>query len=294
MYEYNQASQQKGCTVTYYNKAVTEIYTKNCPAGYVGKEVTYTIPANKYSSTVSQVAVDRLVENELVMFAQAHANANNDPDACKKIHYNDPMSETFTKEGCPPGSVGTTVTYSVPANKYSSLISPGDANLKAQMEINANGQAYANLPGIASCVIDNQAVWEGTGAEQCQSGNKLVQVKDVNPNSPSFGNMQWANTGADPSCPATPVDIYYHNYSQSGITVEFLNPNTGAVMYSFYLSGSNGLLGTVPEGTYNVRMSDGTGTPHNYSICGLTSGRITGIINNVNVTPSHCNEITID
>lgn len=64
-------------------------------------------------------------------------------------YYNVAKAANFIKNDCPPGSDAqeTTITYSVPANKYSSTISQADADAKAQAEINANGQNKANTEG---------------------------------------------------------------------------------------------------------------------------------------------------
>lgn len=227
MYEYNVAKKPV-CPVTYSNLKVTEIFTRNnCPAGYIGSTVIYTIPAGTYTSTISQAAVDQQVENDLNSNGQNYANANG---TCIQLFYNTALSQQFTKENCPIGYKGTTITYSVPAGKYNSTISQADANEKAQAEINANGQAYANAPGNASCIIDNQATWIGTGAEQCQNGHRMVQVMDMNPNSSTYNQTQWIDTGADPTCPASPTTIYIrlertedYSYSDAYCSIESTN-----------------------------------------------------------------------
>ncbi|MBD1364752.1 hypothetical protein IDJ77_13105 [Mucilaginibacter sp. ZT4R22] len=67
------------------------------------------------------------------------------------IFYNVAKTQFFTKNNCGTGYTGTSVAYSVPANKYNST-TQADADQKAQNEINANGQAQANANG--SCFID--------------------------------------------------------------------------------------------------------------------------------------------
>ncbi|MGN7786105.1 DUF5977 domain-containing protein [Niabella sp. 22666] len=59
------------------------------------------------------------------------------------------MTQNFTRS-CTGGLSGTSVAYTVPANKYYSAVSQADANQKALNEITANGQNYANSTG--SCV----------------------------------------------------------------------------------------------------------------------------------------------
>lgn len=210
MYEYNQKSNENPCGVVFQNLTVREVFARNnCGPGYLGGNIEYTIPAGKYTSTRSQAEVDALVEKELAAAAQNYANANG---VCQMIFVNDELGETFTKEGCDDGYKGTNVFYSVPAGKYQSLVSKADANEKAQEEIDANGQAFANAPGNASCIVDAspQFVGEEDAPTQCQksgaqnTGNVLVLVTDVNPNSPTYNQTQWADMGENTA--ACPVD----------------------------------------------------------------------------------------
>jgi len=58
-----------GCALLYYNTAVSQSFVdQNCSVGYAGNTYTYTVPANKYSSTISaddaqQQAIDDLNAN---------------------------------------------------------------------------------------------------------------------------------------------------------------------------------------------------------------------------------------
>jgi len=61
--------------------------------------------------------------------------------------YNDLLKEDVQKNDCPPNSIGSKITYTVPAGKYSSKISKADANSKAMAEINSTGQLLANQTG---------------------------------------------------------------------------------------------------------------------------------------------------
>ncbi len=62
----------------YYNvKLVGELKKDNCAVGFEGSIVTYEVPAFKYSSTVSQLAVDTMAQAELdATLTQAYANDN--------------------------------------------------------------------------------------------------------------------------------------------------------------------------------------------------------------------------
>ncbi|HEY8687691.1 MAG TPA: DUF5977 domain-containing protein [Chitinophagaceae bacterium] len=219
MYEYNIAKRPSGCPVTYFNYAVSEIFIKNnCPAGYVGNPVTYTIPEGTFTSITSQDAVDLQVQNQLSTYGQTYANTYG---SCTQVFSNTALSQTFAKEGCDIGYVGTSIYYSVPDGKYTSLVSQADADEQAQNEMDANGQAFANLPGNTSCIISNTAVWIGTGSEQCQNGHKLKQVIDQNPNSSSYNQTQWIDTGEDADCSYNSGTCYGEGYAWINGTCEY-------------------------------------------------------------------------
>jgi len=92
------------------------------------------------------------------------------------LNYNTEQSGIFTRNNCGAGYVGSQVTYTVPANKYSSTISVDDANLKAQSEISTNGQNYANANGTCSspCTGNENKLINGN----CETGIK-VYTKSV-------------------------------------------------------------------------------------------------------------------
>lgn len=66
-------------------------------------------------------------------------------------YYNVAKSGNFTRN-CGNGYTGSTVTYVVPANSYSSAIS-GVADQMAQNDVNANGQAYADSVGTCTASV---------------------------------------------------------------------------------------------------------------------------------------------
>ncbi len=152
MDEYNKisVSAQNGCPGTYYNHEITEYFTRsNCGAGYQGGDASYTVPANKYSSPMSQAAADAKAEVELLTSGPANANING---SCSLIYYNAAISETDVSQNCPAGYKGGNVTYTVPAQRYSSIISQADADRKVMAYLIVSGQRYANAHG--SCVRD--------------------------------------------------------------------------------------------------------------------------------------------
>jgi hypothetical protein len=70
-------SGQSGDCNTYYNVAQSGNFTRNnCGAGYQGSQVTYTVPAGTYSSTVDQPTANQLAQNDVTANGQAYANTN--------------------------------------------------------------------------------------------------------------------------------------------------------------------------------------------------------------------------
>ena len=72
--------------------------------------------------------------------------------ACSQF-YSSAKSGTFTRNNCAANYSGSTVTYNVPANKYTSLISQGNADTLAINDVAANGQNYANSNGTCNPIM---------------------------------------------------------------------------------------------------------------------------------------------
>ena len=249
MYEYNNVSptKQNGCPGTYYSHLLSEtVYKSNCAAGYQPGAVTFTLPANKYTSTSSQWDADLQAEIDLLTNAQNYANANG---SCSLIYYNGPHSETDSTQSCAEGFVGGLVTYTVPANRYSSIVSQAVADQQALDELAANAQAYANSPAHAVCTVSTAPDWtwlEGDSTYCFSVGGALpphqfVQETDLNPNSPTYHQRRWMDAGPQDYCPAG----NYYNAARS---------------QSFTKSCSAGYVGSsviysVPVGKYSSTVS---------------------------------------
>jgi hypothetical protein len=256
MYEYNTVSsaKQTGCPVSYSNYLISELFTRNnCQPGYQGGQVTYSVAAGTYNSTVSQQDADIQAEIYLLTNGPGYANANG---SCSLIYYNTAQSKTDTTQDCAPGQKGGPVIYTVPANTYSSIISQADANQQALNDITANAQSFANSYPNMSCSADTAADWEwfpgdSTGPADpsyCLSvGGQLpphlfVLAKDINPGSPTYNQTQYFDYGANNACPA---NTYYNAQQSQSFT---RNNCTGG------LSGTT-VTYTVPPGKYSSTVS---------------------------------------
>jgi hypothetical protein len=248
MYEYNNVSDSKlnGCPTTYYNRAIKERYIKNnCGTGYQGGYYNAVVPAAMFSSTSSQQDADAQAEHWLLTNGQA--NANSDPGVgCTLIRYNVAMDTTIVSESCDDGYIGGNVVYSVPAGRYSSLISQDEANQQAQDEMEANAQAYANDPAHRVCTVNTDPEWEWDNINSyCKniSGtyHRFIFEKDMNPNSATYNQTRWSDVGTDASCAS-------NTFSNAALSV------------SYQKTCSGGLLGTtvtytVPVATYTSSVS---------------------------------------
>lgn len=74
-------------------------------------------------------------------------------DACPfsgTTYYSVEKSGTATRNNCPSGQVGSLETYIVVAGAYTSIVDQATADAKAQNDVNANKQAYANSEGTCT------------------------------------------------------------------------------------------------------------------------------------------------
>jgi hypothetical protein len=203
MYEYNNVSKQNGCPGVYYSRYTAEIFKRNCGPGYLSDDYVYIIPAQKYSSTISQEDADAKVQNELLSMGQAAANANG---VCKILYCNDARTITVFAENCQPGYKGAPVSYTVPAGRYCTTESKVLANELAQEELEANAQASVNNQASPNCVPDYDPNWEAdpSAPTQCQMVNGqmhlFILAVDVNPNSSSYGQTSWKDLGPSSTC----------------------------------------------------------------------------------------------
>lgn len=68
------------------------------------------------------------------------------------------FSKSFTRNNCPINSTPSSVTYSIPAGKYSSTISQANADQQAAADMAANGQNYANQTGTCTPIVSSKTI----------------------------------------------------------------------------------------------------------------------------------------
>jgi hypothetical protein len=123
------------------------LFQRNNCTGGVGTYVRYSLAAGADTSIVSKAAANAKAASRLTAGGPTYANTNG---TCK--YYSDAMTGSFTRTGCTSPLVGSTVTYTLPANYDSSTVSKADANSIATGHFNTLGQAYAQTNG--TCVAN--------------------------------------------------------------------------------------------------------------------------------------------
>lgn len=148
----------------FWNTEISGSLQKNdCESEAAGSMVTYTVPAFKYSSIVSQSDAQAQAQDEInTELTQSYANANG---TC--LYWNAEYSFYRTKDNCPSGYYGSQVNYTVPANTFSSDISQIDADLDAAnfaffdfTQDDANALGTCLLPTISS--VENLGLVSGS------------------------------------------------------------------------------------------------------------------------------------
>lgn len=139
--------------VVYRNKRQSALFTKEgCnPETEKGEELEYVVEAGKYTSVISQSDADDKAMKDIEQNGQ---NWVNEHGRCITVlWYNVKKSKSFRKNDCDPDTEeGSLVTMTIEAGQFSSTISQEDADRKAEAELNAKGQDYANSHGTCNTI----------------------------------------------------------------------------------------------------------------------------------------------
>lgn len=139
--------------VVYRNKRQSALFTKEgCNSETEkGEELEYVVEAGKYTSIISQSDADDKAMKDIEQNGQ---NWVNEHGRCITIlWYNVKKSKSFRKNDCDPDTEeGSLVTMTIEAGQFSSTISQEDADRKAEAELDANGQDYANSHGTCNTI----------------------------------------------------------------------------------------------------------------------------------------------
>ncbi|NCI45659.1 DUF5977 domain-containing protein [Sediminibacterium soli] len=232
-------------TCTFSSIAKSGTFTKQCAPGGTGSSVTYTVGAGAYTSLISQADADNQAQADVNANGQGYANSHG---TC--TFYNVVKSGTFTKQ-CSTGGTGSSVTYTVGAGAYTSLISQADADNQAQADVNANGQGYANSHG--TCTFYNVAK-SGIFTKQCDPGGTGSSVTYTVAAGTYASNSSQAD--ADNQAQAQ-VNSYGQTYANNNGTCTFYNAVKSGTFTKQCDPGGTGssVTYTVAAGTYASNSS---------------------------------------
>lgn len=144
---------RKKTQVVYRNKRQSALFTKEgCNSETEkGEELEYVVEAGKYTSIISQSDADDKAMRDIEQNGQ---NWVNEHGRCITIlWYNVKKSKSFRKNDCDPDTEeGSLVTMTIEVGQFSSTISQEDADRKAEAELDAKGQDYANSHGTCNTI----------------------------------------------------------------------------------------------------------------------------------------------
>ena len=170
--------------VVYRNKRQSALFTKEgCNSETEkGEELEYAVEAGKYTSIISQSDADDKAMKDIEQNGQ---NWVNEHGRCITIlWYNVKKSKSFRKNDCDPDTEeGSLVTMTIEAGQFSSTISQEDADRKAEAELNAKGQDYANSHGTCNTIKwynDRKSkMFQKTDCEATEVGSMVEYVVEA-------------------------------------------------------------------------------------------------------------------
>ena len=170
--------------VVYRNKRQSALFTKEgCNSETEkGEELEYVVEAGKYTSIISQSDADDKAMKDIEQNGQ---NWVNEHGRCITIlWYNVKKSKSFRKNDCDPDTEeGSLVTMTIEAGQFSSTISQEDADRKAEAELNAKGQDYANSHGTCNTIKwyndKKSKMFQKTDCEVTEVGSMVEYVVEA-------------------------------------------------------------------------------------------------------------------
>lgn len=261
---------------SFFSEAQTGTFTKTgCGPDYLGSQVTYTVPAGTYSSNISLPDANAKAQADVSAKGQTYAN---DKGICYNFK-NRQDSKVFIKT-CSSGLYGSEIEYIVAGGKYTSIISPDDAQAKATNDINANGQNYANTLSTGRCYTYDEAFKNAARSETLYRSNCPFGYSGspypYNPYTIGYGkyvstvSQDAANNKAtqdllakqdqvNNTCSCNPIpttSVQVSNGTNYDVIITFSN-SAGSMSYTAVKGNYYGSV-SVPQGTYNAIMMNPT------------------------------------
>ncbi|PWV55749.1 DUF5977 domain-containing protein [Chitinophaga sp. S165] len=134
------------CGVRYYgNIAVSKVFKKNnCDGNGQGSSVTYTMAANRFTSTISISDATTKARAALDSLGQVYANMYG---TCTYTYTSKADSVTLFSEACQDNAIPVLYTYRIPAGAYTSTISQEDADSNVKRQLGDSARIVTNRNG---------------------------------------------------------------------------------------------------------------------------------------------------
>jgi YD repeat-containing protein len=138
---------------------------------------------------------------------------------------NDAINETFSRNNCPTGQVGGSITINVPAGTVTSVVSKPDANAMARSyaQAQANSQGSCYVPAVTVVLSNNaavsgyRAIFNDVGYNFPASGTSTVTI------SPGTYTIGIAPTGGGGSTHTFRYESGPNTETQTGASATFTN-----------------------------------------------------------------------
>jgi len=170
----------------YNNPTSRTLSRNNCPSGCTAGSATYYVEYGKYfvdrlEGIDGQGDVDAIAIQDLDSNAQNYVNTNATCTNCPStVFWNTQQVIIKTRNDCGVCE-GTSVTYVIASNTYSSLIDVETANNIAISSNQENAQINANLNGLCiNCPPVTKDLFISTGVGDCVFGISFVSVGAYN------------------------------------------------------------------------------------------------------------------
>jgi YD repeat-containing protein len=142
-----------------------------------------TDPNNK-TTTYEYDSFNRLMivrdQDGMVVKKNEYVYTSPNANADFNVYSNQSLTQYFNCTTCLPGFSSSSTSYTVPAGRYYSLISPADAASKAVADMALNGQDYVNKKALCfntTCVSCNTTTCGGIGQKciqgACENGTRV-------------------------------------------------------------------------------------------------------------------------
>ena len=167
-------------TNVYYNVRMEKTVTRNnCDEFHIGQPYTYVVAAGKYFSIISQEDADNKAKADLEANAQQQANLEGE---CKeKTIYYGRYNKEFTRNNCDETQYGTKVVVdeTMVTGDFGSTVSQEDANNKAKVAVDAQGQALANIHALCTYTGRASLGFTRNNCGECKIGSKVTITQDM-------------------------------------------------------------------------------------------------------------------